>query len=207
MNDDRYPEGFDVSCGIPARYMQAANSSLAGLQNDRKVDVPTLAIEMMALVGKVQIEDAQLQAGLKHFLDSVATSRKDFGGRRCEFLASSSYPRIDMPDVRLLRFLDDKLNPHLLEFDYGAVMQVPEFKLSFTNSPGWRSLTETQHEMERQEKFVLERLGSEPSWFRRTFKKVDSRLMLWHSGWRADVDSKFGFWTFSARVAAVRILA
>jgi len=206
VNSDQYPEGFDASCGIPARFMRSANSFLAGYQNNRNWDVPALATEMMALVGTSEMDNAKLRAGIKCFLDSIASSHRYFGKRSYDYLATECHPTLDAHDVKLIRYLDEKINPHLVEFKQWAFLQVPEIVLSFCNSPGWRSFQETLAEMERQEKFVLERLGSEPSWLRRTFSRVDKRLMLWHGGWKADINDN-GQWTFSARVAALRILA
>jgi hypothetical protein len=38
-HDEGYPEGFDSSCGIPAKYMREANQALASLSGKREWDV------------------------------------------------------------------------------------------------------------------------------------------------------------------------
>jgi hypothetical protein len=45
---DEYPEGFDESCGIEPRFMQAANSALCDMTGNRKWDVPCLAAHILA---------------------------------------------------------------------------------------------------------------------------------------------------------------
>jgi hypothetical protein len=38
-NDESYPEGFDSSCGVPAKHMREANQALASLSGKREWDV------------------------------------------------------------------------------------------------------------------------------------------------------------------------
>ncbi len=46
--EEVYPEGFDASCGFPARLMQEANRTAASLTGDRQWDVKCIAAAIAA---------------------------------------------------------------------------------------------------------------------------------------------------------------
>jgi len=153
-----------------------------------------------------------MRRGTESFLCTVAFSHKPFDGkRRYTHLPwdEQARPHFDGHRVRMVRVVDPEMVPRTVETEiegaHYASINVPVVRLWFVNTPGFRSFQDTVREMQRQDEFLVSRLGTERTIKERLLYREDERIRLWHSGWRARVHED-GRWEFEAKTAAVRIM-
>lgn len=88
-----YPEGFDDSCGIPSKFMQAANQALASCTGNRQWDVPTVAAALQAAALAARVETL---AELK--VEPMATEQLHFAAKKmCLLLRQDPNEEISVP--------------------------------------------------------------------------------------------------------------